>query len=98
MADIRWTNTAVDWLKSIADYIARDNPAAAARTLEGILAKVELLQSQPYMGYQHISQSGRRVRVVLYGHYRIVYHVTQSAAVEIIGVFHAAMKIEDYLR
>jgi toxin ParE1/3/4 len=33
MAEIRWTEEAQRWLQDIYDYIAADNPAAAARTV-----------------------------------------------------------------
>jgi plasmid stabilization system protein ParE len=33
MAKIRWTSEAEKWLKDIHDYIASDNPAAAAKAV-----------------------------------------------------------------
>ncbi|MBW4619903.1 MAG: type II toxin-antitoxin system RelE/ParE family toxin [Cyanosarcina radialis HA8281-LM2] len=36
MAEINWTNEAQSWLKDIFDYIALENPDAAARVVEGI--------------------------------------------------------------
>lgn len=39
----------------------------------------------------------REVREILYGHYRIPYLVVSEDRVEILGVFHSSMRIEDYL-
>jgi toxin ParE1/3/4 len=35
MAEISWTEEAQRWLTDIFEYIAADNPQAAARTVEG---------------------------------------------------------------
>jgi plasmid stabilization system protein ParE len=43
MGEVRWTHEAVRWLNEIHSYIARDNPAAAARTVEGIYEKAQVL-------------------------------------------------------
>ncbi len=39
MVELRWTNEAQTWLRDIFDYIAGDNPQAAASVVEGIYAK-----------------------------------------------------------
>ena len=36
MATIAWTNEAQRWLEDIVEYIAADNPHAAARTVQEI--------------------------------------------------------------
>lgn len=36
MAKISWTEEAQRWLNDIFEYIASDNPEAAARTVQGI--------------------------------------------------------------
>jgi plasmid stabilization system protein ParE len=36
MAEIAWTVEAQRWLEDIFEYIAADNPQAAARTVQGI--------------------------------------------------------------
>jgi plasmid stabilization system protein ParE len=64
MADLRWTAEALDWLEDIHRYIARDNPAAAAKVMDGILAKAELLIDFPDIG--------SRLRVVPEGEVRMV--------------------------
>ena len=44
MAEIRWTIEAEIWLKDIYDYITQDNPGAAAKVVEGIYEKAQLLK------------------------------------------------------
>jgi plasmid stabilization system protein ParE len=51
VVELNWTVEARRWLKDIFDYIVADNPAAAARVVEGIYDKVQLLRSFPDIGY-----------------------------------------------
>jgi hypothetical protein len=48
MAEIRWTAEAGIWLREIYDYIAADNPTAAASTIEcsGIYKNVFSVKKQ----------------------------------------------------
>ncbi len=97
MGEIRWTEEAERWLREIHDYIARDNPQAALRTARGIYDKIESLRAFPERGYSHISKSGRPLRIVLYGHYRIAYSINDDKDVTVLGVFHGALDIDRYL-
>jgi toxin ParE1/3/4 len=51
VAEINWTAEAQRWLKEIHDYIAADNPEAAARTTAAILNRAEILSRFPEVGY-----------------------------------------------
>lgn len=96
MAQIRWTSQAVSWLQKIFEYIAQDNPDAAQRVVQGIYEKTQILKTFPEIGYKHRTEPEGNIRVLLYGHYRIAY-ISKQSTVEILGVFHGAMKIENYL-
>jgi plasmid stabilization system protein ParE len=97
LAEINWTHEAQSWLKDIHDYIAADNPEAAARTVEGIYERSQLLKQYPEAGHKYETQSDRPVRIVLYGHYRITYLVKADGNIDILGVFHGALDIDRYL-
>jgi toxin ParE1/3/4 len=97
LAEINWTQEAQWWLKDIYDYIATDNPDAAARTVEGVYEKAQLLKQYPEAGYKYEIQSDRPVRILLYGHYRITYLVKPDGNIDILGVFHGALDINRYL-
>lgn len=73
MAEIRWTSETEAWLKDIYDYIAQDNPSAAARVVEGIYEKSQILHQFPGTGYRYRSEEEGEIRILLYGHYRIAY-------------------------
>jgi plasmid stabilization system protein ParE len=97
MAEVKWTEESVQWLRDIYDYIASDNPAAAAKVVDSIYQKAQVLIDQPGIGYKYHSASGRDVRILLYGHYRITYLIKESGDIEILGIFHGALDIDRYL-
>lgn len=95
MAEISWTDEAQRWLSDIFEYIAADNPPAAARTIEGIYDRAQELRRFPELGARY-SASSRHVRVLLYGHYRIAYLIKDDGSIDILGVFHGALDITRY--
>lgn len=95
MAEISWTEEAQRWLEEIFEYIAVDNPTAAARTVQGIYDQAQALRTFPEMGYRY-QASSRHVRILLYGHYRIAYLVKDDGYVDVLGVFHGALDISRY--
>ena len=97
MAEINWTQEAVSWLNDIHEYIAADNPEAAARTISGIYQKAQLLKHHPEIGYSYEIEGSRIIRILLYGHYRIAYLVKPNADIDVLGVFHGALEIDRYL-
>jgi plasmid stabilization system protein ParE len=98
MAELRWTAEAEHWLKEIFDYIARDNPDAAARVVTGIYDKAQILRDFPEIGYRYRRDEEGEIRVLLYGHYRIAYFIRQgSDRIDVIGVFHGALDIDRYM-
>ena len=50
MARITWTDEAQGWLRDIYDYIAADNPQAAAETVDGIYERAQALTDFPARG------------------------------------------------
>jgi plasmid stabilization system protein ParE len=43
MATVAWTDEARQWIEDIFEYIAADNPQAAARTVQGIYERAQVL-------------------------------------------------------
>jgi plasmid stabilization system protein ParE len=95
MAEIAWTDEAQRWVEDIYEYIAADNPAAAARTVEAIYERVQDLRRFPEIGARYAA-STRNVRILLYEQYRIAYLVKPDGNIDILGVFHGALDIGRY--
>ena len=97
MAQVVWTAEAERWLLKIHDYIAKDSPAAAFNVVQSIYDRAQILERFPDLGHGYASPSGRETRILLWGHYRIVYLRRSPDAVHILGVFHGAMDLDQYL-
>lgn len=98
METIRWSAGALKQLGEIYDYIAADNPDAAGRVVDGINEKVEILLDHPRIGWRHEKIKDREIRIILYGHYRIAYQVEATNEIHVLGIYHAAMSLDKYLK
>ena len=58
MATIAWTEEAQRWLEDIFEYIALDNPESAARTVEAIYERAQILASHPEIGHATLLLGG----------------------------------------
>ena len=95
MAEITWTAEAQQWLEDIFEYIAQDNPQAAARTTQAIYERAQDLSQFPQLGYRYAA-STRHVRILLHQQYRIAYLLKDDGNIDILGVFHGALDITRY--
>ena len=98
MAQIVWTEESLYWLEEIHSYIAKDDHEAAARVVEGIYEKAQLLRQNAHLGFRYEPIADREVRILLFGQYRIVYLIKDSERIDILGIYHAAMDIERLLK
>ena len=87
---VRWLRAALAELDAEAEYIARDNPRAAAKIVDSIATSVDRLSRHPAMGRPG-RVTGTRELVVPSTPYVIPYRV-RGEFVEILRVFHAARK------
>jgi toxin ParE1/3/4 len=77
-------------LNAEAEYIARDNPPAAARVVQTIRKSIDLLQRYPALGRPG-RVAGTRELVVSGTPYIVPYRVRDNE-VQILRVFHGARK------
>ena len=66
--------------------------------MESIYARAQILEHLPRVGQSYRTQSGRDTRILLWGHYRIVYLQTLHEEIHILGLFRGAMEIDRYLK
>lgn len=87
---VKWLRTALANLEAEAEYIANDNPAAAARLVAKINRAVRDLRHHPAMG-----RPGRVLgtrELVIPGTPYIVPYRVRNDVVEVLRVFHAARR------
>lgn len=93
--EIRWLRTALKNLNQEAEFIARENPAAAREVLGRIHHSVSLLADNPALGHPGRLPETREL-VVPGTSYIVPYRVSgHPERVEILRVFHAARKLPE---
>ncbi len=95
---IIWSPLAIDRVAEIANYIAKDKPAAAEKWVDKIFSKVEGLISSPDLGRIVPEINKDQYREVIYGNYRIVYRIEEKR-ISILTVRHGKqlLPIEEIL-
>ena len=92
---VRWLRIALSNLVAEAEYISEDNPAAAVRTVQTIVAAVEHLTRFPALGRPGRVLGTRELEVS--GTPYIVPYRVRGQTVQILRVFHAARKWPTHL-
>lgn len=75
MAEVIWTEPALDDLDAIASYIALDKPGAANRLVQRVFTRVEQLAFFPLSGGKPHELSGTPYRQMVIPPLRVFYRV-----------------------
>ncbi|GHA21995.1 MULTISPECIES: type II toxin-antitoxin system RelE/ParE family toxin [Arenicella] len=81
MVKIVWTDSALDDLDEIAEYIALDKIGAAKKLIQKIFSKVDLLADQPELGRMPPELQGENYREIIVGPCRVFYRVLSEEVV-----------------
>src|SRR5882672_7630406 len=86
---IVWTEPAVEDLRELHAYIARDSEMYASGFVERIILSAERLVDHPKFGRVVPETNDENVRELLFQRYRIIYRVTNDC-IEMLSVIHGA--------
>jgi toxin ParE1/3/4 len=89
-----WTDRALLDLKQIDDYIAADDPVAAAGWIDKLLAAAERAARFPAAGHVVRERGRDDLRQVLVKTYRIVYRI-RARQVDVLTVFEGRHLLPD---
>jgi addiction module RelE/StbE family toxin len=95
MTRIAWLQAALEDLRGIHDYIARDNPKAARRVVKVIRGDVKILCDHPAIGRPGRIEGTRELVIVRYP-YIVAYRETPRAA-EILAIVHSSRRWPEQL-
>ena len=87
MLPVVWSHSARADLFSVVDYIAKRNPAAAARIGRAIRASTWPLPEHPYLFKKSERMPGCR-EIVAHPNYVIIYRV-EASRISVLRVLHA---------
>jgi toxin ParE1/3/4 len=90
MAKIKWTNIALEDLRTVYDYVAQDSPKYADRLMDKIIERVDALEQHPMIGRKVPEFNDENIRELIEGNYRIIYRVEPDENIGISRVHHSA--------
>ena len=93
MAEIVWTEPALDDLDEIAEYIALDKLSAAQNLVRKVFERVDRLADSPNSGRKVPELSPSKYKEVIVGPCRIFYRVSE----DVVYILHV-MRVERDLR
>ena len=96
MVKIVWTDSALDDLDEIAEYIALDKIGAAKKLVQNIFSKIDLLADQPELGRTPPEVKGESYREIIVGPCRVFYRVI-SKEVVILYVMRSERKLRKFI-
>lgn len=85
--EISWTEKALHDLARLYEFLAPVNRAAAAKTIQGLVAAPSRLATHPRLGEKLDQFEGRDVRRLLIGTYELRYEILDTS-VQILRVWH----------
>lgn len=95
MAKVIWTEFALDDLRNIYEYIAKDSKYYASVQIEKIIGRIEQLESFPQSGRVVPEFDNERIRELIEGNYRIVYRIESNDLIGIVRIHHSAKLINN---
>jgi toxin ParE1/3/4 len=93
---IIWSQTSVDDLKGIVQYIALDDPGAAAKLADRIIQRIKTASKLPFSNRAVPEKAEESIREAILKPYRLIYQVdTNHNVIHILRIWHAARGIPD---
>jgi len=96
MAEIIWTNPALDDLNDIAEYISLSNILSAKKLVKKVFEKVERLEEFPESGKKPIELSSLNYREIIVNPCRIFYKI-ENGNVFILHVMRQERDLRKFL-
>jgi len=90
---IRWTNSGIEDLQATREFAAASSAAFAARLVERLIARTEILAAFPNSGRKVPEFGNPRIRELIEGNFRIVYRVVSNEQVDITRIHHTSQPL-----
>ena len=85
--NVVWTDPAIQDLKSIREFIAKDSEYYASEFIERVITAVDKLQNFPQLGRIVPELQTDNIRELIYQAYRVIYR-TANNHIEVLAAIH----------
>jgi len=93
MVKVIWTNSAIQDLNDIGEFISKDSERYAQITVERLFNSLDILEEHPKAGKIVPEFENDLIRELVRGSYRIVYHIIDDFRIDILTVHNCARLI-----
>ncbi len=90
---VHWTNNAEEHLNLIYKYISTNSSFYAKRMIDRLTQRSKQISSFPLSGRIVPEFENERIREVIEGSYRIIYHI-KTDQIDILAIIHGAQQIK----
>jgi toxin ParE1/3/4 len=90
MAEVIWTDLAVEDINDIAEYIAKSSQKYATIQTQRFFDRALILESNPFAGKQLRESNDKNYRELNAGNYRIIYKVASDSLIYILSVIQGS--------
>lgn len=95
MVQIVWTESALDDLDGIGEFIAKDSIRYAEITVSDLFYSVDILKENPFLGRKVPEFNVNSIRELIKGNFRIIYLVVDDYRIDILTVHHSSMLLSN---
>ncbi len=97
MVRVKWDSEAIQDLKEIRAYIAKDSKLQAQRVVDKIRSSVRRIKTFPEIGAIVQNLGDQTLREILIFRYRIIYRLANNE-IHIVAVVHGARQLTSEMR
>ncbi len=90
MAQVIWSDSALEDLNDIGEYISKDSERYAEITVDLLFSSTDILEDHPKAGRKVPEFEIESIRELIQGNYRIVYQLSEEQTIQILAVHHGA--------
>lgn len=95
MVKIIWTDSAIDDLNNIGEYIAKDSIRYAEITVLELFESVLILENHPKAGVSVPEFENNYIRQIIKGNYRVVYQIIDDFRIDVLTVHNCARLVSN---
>ena len=97
MVEIIWTDTAIQDLNDIGEYISFNSPKYAELTVSSLFDAPAILINHPKVGKIVPEFASQTIRELIQGNYRIVYRIVNYERIDILTVHNSSRLIRNVI-
>jgi plasmid stabilization system protein ParE len=95
MVKVIWTDTAIQDINDIGEYIAKNSIKYAEITVNELFGSVDILELHPEAGIIVPEFENKLIRQLIRGNYRIVYSIVNENRIDVLTVHNCARLISN---